>query len=1204
MSLRFSDHGPEFPEQLVDALLKGDVVFLCGAGVSAPQLPGFGGLVSDTFADLNVEMTPSEARSFREFRFEEALGSLSRRIVEPEEMIRSVVRQLQPPHDADLSHHRAILRLSRDLDNRPVIVTTNFDTLIERALLEIEALPQVQALSSAGQDLPLPGSAGFGGIIHIHGRIGDDIVGVEQTPLVLTSADYGDAYMRAGWASRFLFDLCRCKTVVLVGYSAGDAPVRYFLNVLDADRQRFPDLKPVYAIDGVVDRDQDDERWAALAVTLVPYKLLPDADGQPKSHTALWTDLERLADLVERPRPTRRDWAIGLLTNPVSDTSPDDLDHAAWLFAGRRDLWSIAIDTVADRAWLDFFADRKLWSERDATWIVAAWVAKDLQSVDRLRCAIDWQHRLGRPFNRELARRIGPAAASPAPWLRLWRLVTTANAESRDDMEERAYSLMATLQGAVVLGSDVERATRLLAPRLELRSGVGLPEDDVAPDHPQRLSDFCWPRLTVPDQAGASELMQAIAAAADPLRTLEIVTSELRSATALSVDAGMLEGDVDPSEYSVPSVEPHGQNEHHDGPVFLVELIARVLAAATAQDREAVRAIATGWRSLGGTLGLRLLLHAFRDPALFSADEALTAIVDMPIAAFWTIRRELALAIRERAAEAEPGLAARVETRTLAEGPDYYARFQTEEGQADWRSHALDAAIWLRLNMLAEAGRLSADGVAALAAIRERRAYLDREVAEKDFFGSYSTGVRLVVGDAQTIIDATDGERLQVARAIIASPDIDKQQGWSAFCRSDPRGAFDTLREAPLDDANAPLWLSLLGALSFPDGDPDPNRRALVVAVFAALEPAPPEFVEQVVDRLADLYWSAPRRAEPAISAWWQRLFAAAVSGDRRPLDPTRSLYGDLINTPGGRLTQAALIDIDGFRQAGEPVPQPLLDALATAADAPGRQGAMARGALVYATGFVLTLEGLDVAARLERALGGDDEEGIALRHVLVASSQLSSVASRTFPDAILRGLTELTGQGREASHAAAKIIGAAISIVRGEKTEADWGISLADVARALRTGPSALRIGAADLLTQWIHQIADDRAVAWRTGIGPTLDRVWPRERRFVEQGLSRSFADVAVSSGEAFPEALRQLLPFITLLEGHGGTFTIDRSTAPDAFPDDTLVLLWRLFGPGTTSDLHGVPKILERLVTARPAIETDRRLQWLDQRAVRYE
>jgi hypothetical protein len=27
--------------------------------------------------------------------------------------------------------------------------------------------------------------------------------------LVVTSANYDDAYMRSGWASRFLFDLCR-----------------------------------------------------------------------------------------------------------------------------------------------------------------------------------------------------------------------------------------------------------------------------------------------------------------------------------------------------------------------------------------------------------------------------------------------------------------------------------------------------------------------------------------------------------------------------------------------------------------------------------------------------------------------------------------------------------------------------------------------------------------------------------------------------------------------------------------------------------------------------------------------------------------------------------------------------------------------------------------------------------------------------------
>ena len=53
-----------------------------------------------------------------------------------------------------------------------------------------------------------------------------------------------------------LFDLARCKTIVLVGYGAGDAPVRYFLNVLEADRARFPDLKPVYAF-GAYERDEE-----------------------------------------------------------------------------------------------------------------------------------------------------------------------------------------------------------------------------------------------------------------------------------------------------------------------------------------------------------------------------------------------------------------------------------------------------------------------------------------------------------------------------------------------------------------------------------------------------------------------------------------------------------------------------------------------------------------------------------------------------------------------------------------------------------------------------------------------------------------------------------------------------------------------------------------------------------------------------------
>lgn len=264
--------------------------------------PGFGQLVDNCFDQLHVAKSAAELNSFKDGRFEEVLGSLSRRLVNPDDMIANVVGQLQFNDRHRLERHHTILRLSRDLENRPTLVTTNFDTFFEHALSSVGNAASIRGLSIAGQDLPPPGSTGFGGIIHIHGRIADDAFALEQTPLVVTSADYGDAYMRSGWASRFLFDLSRCKTIVLVGYSAGDAPVRYFLNVLAADRARFQDLRPVYALDGLRGPDEQDTRWEALAVQPIFYRY---GDGD-RRYDALWRDLDALAELVERPgRPAR-----------------------------------------------------------------------------------------------------------------------------------------------------------------------------------------------------------------------------------------------------------------------------------------------------------------------------------------------------------------------------------------------------------------------------------------------------------------------------------------------------------------------------------------------------------------------------------------------------------------------------------------------------------------------------------------------------------------------------------------------------------------------------------------------------------------------------------------------------------------------------------------------------------------------------------
>jgi hypothetical protein len=126
------------------------------------------------------------------------------------------------------------------------LLTTNFDTLFERAA-EKARMPKVP--SYAGVSIPRAGGERDYGILHLHGRIADDTLGLERTDLILTSADFGDAYLRSGWASRYIEDRMRLGTLVLVGYGAEDAAMRLLLDTLDADRDRFRDLNDIYAIE-------------------------------------------------------------------------------------------------------------------------------------------------------------------------------------------------------------------------------------------------------------------------------------------------------------------------------------------------------------------------------------------------------------------------------------------------------------------------------------------------------------------------------------------------------------------------------------------------------------------------------------------------------------------------------------------------------------------------------------------------------------------------------------------------------------------------------------------------------------------------------------------------------------------------------------------------------------------------------------------
>ncbi|QCI79780.1 hypothetical protein E6W36_10255 [Hankyongella ginsenosidimutans] len=67
----------------------------------------------------------------------------------------------------------------------------------------------------------------------MHGRLRKPEVGV-ASGYVISSADFGRAYLSEGWATRFVKALRERYTIVLLGYRAEDPPMRYLLEGLNA----------------------------------------------------------------------------------------------------------------------------------------------------------------------------------------------------------------------------------------------------------------------------------------------------------------------------------------------------------------------------------------------------------------------------------------------------------------------------------------------------------------------------------------------------------------------------------------------------------------------------------------------------------------------------------------------------------------------------------------------------------------------------------------------------------------------------------------------------------------------------------------------------------------------------------------------------------------------------------------------------------
>ena len=137
--MRFLEQGADIPDELIRAVRDGSAVFLCGAGVSYRScLPMFKKLTTEVYARLgeSPHEEAAERKAIENTEYDRALRSLEKRTRLPRtpSLVREAVADLsKAPAGVPFPDHLALLQLSRDSEGRPRLLTTNFDTLFERA---------------------------------------------------------------------------------------------------------------------------------------------------------------------------------------------------------------------------------------------------------------------------------------------------------------------------------------------------------------------------------------------------------------------------------------------------------------------------------------------------------------------------------------------------------------------------------------------------------------------------------------------------------------------------------------------------------------------------------------------------------------------------------------------------------------------------------------------------------------------------------------------------------------------------------------------------------------------------------------------------------------------------------------------------------------------------------------------------------------
>lgn len=401
--MQFVTNGPDIPDALLQAHEEGRVVFFCGAGISYPAgLPGFKELVEKIYRLAGTDFSVIEREAFDQGRFDSTLSLLEQRLPGQRLAVRRALAQALKPklrRKGATDTQAAILSLARSQQGTLRLVTTNFDRVFHSAAKRTNQTFQ----SYAAPMLPIPKSSRWNGLVYLHGLLPEKIDDTALNRLIVTSGDFGLAYLTERWAARFVSELFRNYVVCFVGYSINDPVLRYMMDALAADRMLGEVTPQAWALGDCEPGNEYHKtvEWESKGVTPILYEVPIGSHD----HSALHKTLHAWAE-------TYRDGVIGkehivvthALAQPSASSQQDN-------FVGRM-LWALSDkEGLAAKRFADFNPAPSL------DWLFDVFTENQFKHADLSRFKVPPNTDIDDKLRFGLIHR--PAPYTRAPWMSL-----------------------------------------------------------------------------------------------------------------------------------------------------------------------------------------------------------------------------------------------------------------------------------------------------------------------------------------------------------------------------------------------------------------------------------------------------------------------------------------------------------------------------------------------------------------------------------------------------------------------------------------------------------------------------------------------------------------------------------------------------------------------------------------------------------------